>query len=330
MNTLGSLDVRASAAPDSVPMTPSAKLAAFGACALLAGAGGAGVTAVVVDGHASPAAASAAASSASKATQPVSDTQLTAKQVYDGAKNSVAYVEAQTGQGTATGSGFVVSSDGKIITNEHVVAGAQTVTVKLGVNGKAQPAQVIAADASKDLALLKINANNLKPLPFGNSSSLQVGDNVYAIGNPYGLSHTLTSGIVSALGRDIQAPDGTAIKGVVQTDAALNPGNSGGALLDAAGKVVGVNSQIASAGVPAGGEAGNVGIGFAIPSNIVQAFVQNPTSSSGQTQQQQVQGNPWGDQGQPGNPYGQGAPNGQQGQPQQQGVPQMILPGGGF
>jgi putative serine protease PepD len=157
-----------------------------------------------------------------------------------------------------------------------------------------------------------------------------VGDNVYAIGNPYGLSHTLTSGIVSALGRDIQAPDGTAIKGVIQTDAALNPGNSGGALLDAAGKVVGVNSQIASAGVPAGGEAGNVGIGFAIPSNIVQAFVQHPTSSSGQAQQQQVQGNPWGGQGQLGNPYGQGAPNGQQGQPQQQGVPQMILPGGGF
>jgi putative serine protease PepD len=144
---------------------------------------------------------------------------------------------------------------------------------------------------------------------------------VFAIGNPYGLDHTLTSGIVSALDRDIQAPDGTPITGAVQTDAALNPGNSGGPLLDASGKVVGVNSQIATSGSSSGGESGNVGIGFAIPAKTVQAFVANPTSSSS-TQATQGQG-----QGQQVDPYGQPAdPYGQQQQDQQ--VPQLVLPGG--
>lgn len=315
--------------PTVFSMTPSSKLAAIGACALIAGAGGAGVAAVVVDGHSSPSTASAAAPASSNSTRPVAESDNTAKQVYNEAKDSVAYIQAETGQGTATGSGFVVSSDGKIITNEHVVDGAQSVTVKLGVNGEAQTAQVLAADASKDLALLKIDATGLKALPLGDSSSLQVGDNVYAIGNPYGLDHTLTSGIVSALDRDIDAPDGTPIKGAIQTDAALNPGNSGGALIDADGNVVGVNSQIASAGSSGGGEAGNVGIGFAIPSNTVKAFIENPTSSSGsaqgQTQQQQV--DPYGQQqdpqGQQVDPYG----DGQQDQ-QQQDVPELVLPGG--
>src|SRR5262245_22428515 len=138
-------------------MTPSSKLAAIGACALIAGAGGAAVAAVAVDGHGSHSSSTASAASASPTTRPVSSGNMTAKQVYNEAKDSVAYIQAQTSQGTATGSGFVVTSDGKIITNEHVVDGAQTVTVKLGVNGKAQTAQVLAADASKDLALLKIN-----------------------------------------------------------------------------------------------------------------------------------------------------------------------------
>jgi putative serine protease PepD len=207
----------------------------------------------------------------------------TAKQVYNHAKNSVAYVTAQSSQGTATGSGFVVSSDGKIITNEHVVDGAQQVTVKLGTSGKTQPATVIAANASKDLALLKVNTGgkSLQPLTLGDSSKASVGATAYAIGNPYGLDHTFTSGIVSAVGREIQAPDGTPIKNAIQTDAAINPGNSGGALLDSQGRVIGVNSQIASTGSSTGGEAGNVGIGFAIPSNTVAAFIAHPTSTAG-------------------------------------------------
>jgi putative serine protease PepD len=284
--------------------------------------------------------------------RPVSDSgDQTAKQVYDGAKGSVAFISAETGQGTATGSGFVVSSDGKIITNEHVVDGATSVTVKLGTSGKEQSAQVLAADASKDLALLKIDATNLHALSFGDSSALEVGDNVYAIGNPYGLDHTLTSGIVSALGRDINAPDGTPITGAIQTDAALNPGNSGGALLDADGKVVGVNSQIATGGASSG-EAGNVGIGFAIPAKTVQAFVEHPTSSQGAGQEQQLGQDPSQQQVDPGqqqvdpgqqqvdpgqqqvDPQQQDPsqqvdpsdPSSQQGQSQD--VPELVLPGG--
>jgi len=335
-------------------MTPSSKLAAtLGACALIAGAGGAGVAAVVVDGHGSSPTTTAAADRGT--VQPVAETTpSTAKAVYDDAKDAVAYISAQTAQGTATGSGFVVSTDGKIITNEHVVEGATSVTVKLGVGGKAQTAQVLGADASKDLALLKVDAGSTKlhALSFGDSSNLQVGDNVYAIGNPYGLDHTLTSGIVSALDRDIQAPDGTTIAGAIQTDAALNPGNSGGPLLDADGKVVGVNSQIASSGSSAGGEAGNVGIGFAIPSTLVQAFAENPTStSSGDAQQSQSQSqsqqggqqvDPYAQQDQQSQGGQQVDPNGgetdpygdQQSDPysdqqsQDQSVPELVLPGG--
>jgi putative serine protease PepD len=217
-----------------------------------------------------------------------------AKQVYNNTKNSVAFISADTAEGTATGSGFVVSKDGKIVTNEHVVDGAQQVSVKLGTSNQSIPATVLAADASKDLALLKIDAggNSLTPLSFGDSSKVQVGDTTYAIGNPFGLDHTFTSGIVSALGRSIQAPDGTPIDNAIQTDAAINPGNSGGALLNADGQVIGVNSQIASAS-SGGGESGNVGIGFAIPSNAVADFVAHPTSTQQAQPDQQSQTDPW-------------------------------------
>jgi putative serine protease PepD len=300
-------------------MTLPSKLAAVGACALIAGAGGAGVAAVATGGHDASGTATAAAPSASATRQPVSDPtgSSSAKAVYDDAKDAVTYISAQTPQGTATGSGFVVSSDGKIITNEHVVDGATAVTVKLGTGGQTLSAQVLAADASKDLALLKVDGTDLKHLDLGDSSSLQVGDAVYAIGNPYGLDHTLTSGIVSALNREIEAPDGTPISGVVQTDAALNPGNSGGPLLDGDGKVVGVNSQIASSGSSEGATGGNVGIGFAIPARTVADFVANPTSSQAQSQSEQPQqqdpsqADPYGQQADPygydqqQDPYGQ-------------------------
>ena len=188
--------------------------------------------------------------------------------VYDQAKDSVAYITTDTG----TGSGFVVSPDGYVVTNNHVIDGANRIRVKVG-DGKTLDAKLVGADPSTDLALLKVSASNLKPLPLGDSSAVQVGDPAYAIGNPYGLDRTLTTGVVSALQRQIQSPNGFSIDNVIQTDAAINPGNSGGPLFNAEGQVIGVNSQIESSGNTANGQAGNVGIGFAIPSNTVKSVV---------------------------------------------------------
>ncbi len=198
-----------------------------------------------------------------------------AKQVYEGAKESVAEIQAVTDEGQSTGTGFVVSSDGLIVTNGHVVSGAQQVTVKLGTDGTEHTAQVVGGDADQDLAVLKVDTAGAQLTPLRLSTGgVAVGDTVYAIGSPFGLSQTFTSGIVSAVGRDIQAPDGATIADVIQTDAAINPGNSGGPLLNASGEVVGVNSQIASQG------GGNDGIGFSIPAATVQTMLENGSSAS--------------------------------------------------
>ncbi len=165
-------------------------------------------------------------------------------------------------QGTATGSGFVVDDDGTIITNAHVVEGASKVTVSFEQGGEAVDAEVKGVDDDSDIAVLKINpeGQDLTVLPLGDSSQLEVGDPVVAIGNPFGLQRTVTTGIVSALQRQVDAPSGFPISDVIQTDASINPGNSGGPLLDASGQVIGINSQIAT-----GGGQGSVGIGFAVP-----------------------------------------------------------------
>jgi S1-C subfamily serine protease len=170
--------------------------------------------------------------------------------------------ESQQQQGTATGSGFVISSDGTILTNYHVVEGAVKVTVSFE-HGKAVEAKVVGKDPSNDLAVLRIPTEGLTlhPLTLGSSSKAQVGDPVLAIGNPFGLDRTLTTGVVSAIQREITAPNGFTIDNVLQTDAPINPGNSGGPLLNAAGEVIGINSQIETGG--SGG--GSVGIGFAVP-----------------------------------------------------------------
>jgi S1-C subfamily serine protease len=169
------------------------------------------------------------------------------------------------GGGTATGSGFVIDTEGHLLTNNHVVENATKITVKLGSSEKAYPAKVVGVDPSTDVALLKVDVptDQLHPLTLGDSSKLEVGDPVVAIGNPFGLDRTVTSGIVSALQRQIEAPAGFSISHVIQTDAAINPGNSGGPLIDAQGDVIGINSQIETGG----GSSGNVGIGFAIPIN---------------------------------------------------------------
>jgi S1-C subfamily serine protease len=178
--------------------------------------------------------------------------------------------EAQGG-GIATGSGFVIDNEGHILTNNHVIEGAEKVTVKLGESEKTHTAEVVGADPGTDIALLKVDApaKELHPLTLGHSSEVEVGDPVVAIGNPFGLDRTVTSGIVSALQRQIQAPNGFSINHVIQTDAAINPGNSGGPLIDAGGAVIGINSQIATGG---GGD-GNVGIGFAIPIDTIRAEI---------------------------------------------------------
>ena len=180
-------------------------------------------------------------------------------------------------QGTATGSGFVVDKDGTIITNAHVVDGASKVTVSFEEGGDAIAADVKGVDDDADIAVLKINpeGRNLTVLPLGDSSKLSVGDPVVAIGNPFGLQRTVTTGIVSALQRQVDAPSGFPISDVIQTDASINPGNSGGPLLNAKGEVIGINSQIAT-----GGGQGSVGIGFAVP--IDQAKRELPKLRAGQ------------------------------------------------
>jgi len=167
-----------------------------------------------------------------------------------------------------TGSGFVWDKDGRIVTNFHVIADASRIEVILADNTKWK-ASFVGASPDKDIAVLKISAPSEKmtPIPLGDSRNLLVGQKVFAIGNPFGLDQTMTSGIVSALGREIQSANGRTIQGMIQTDAAINPGNSGGPLLDSAGRLIGVNTAIYS---PTGASAG---IGFAVPVEIVNRVV---------------------------------------------------------
>ncbi|WP_436956765.1 S1C family serine protease [Streptomyces sp. SudanB182_2057] len=212
---------------------------------------------------------------------------------------SVVEINATLAGGSSTGSGVIISSDGEIVTNNHVVSGASSVTVRTS-DGKRYTAEVLGTDSSKDLALIKLRgATGLKAAALGDSDAVRVGDPVVAIGSPEGLTGTVTSGIVSALDRDVtvstddnqgQDPDGdwpfrfggrefngdtgssTTTYKAIQTDASLNPGNSGGALFDANGRVIGINSAMYSSGSQASSSAaGSIGLGFAIPVNTVKS-----------------------------------------------------------
>lgn len=216
---------------------------------------------------------------------------------------SVVEVNATLASGSSTGSGVIVSADGEIVTNNHVVSGASSVKVRTS-DGTSRTARVVGTDSSKDLALLRVEgASGLRAAPLGTSSGVQVGDTVVAIGSPEGLTSTVTSGIVSALDRDVtvstdegrsgQGPGGeeqwpfqfggrefngdtgssTTTYKAIQTDASLNPGNSGGALIDASGRVIGINSAMYSSGSQASSssDAGSIGLGFAIPVDTVKA-----------------------------------------------------------
>src|SRR5919197_577284 len=204
--------------------------------------------------------------------------QTVASAVYASARPAVVSVKTDEGSGT----GFLISTSGKLVTNAHVVSGNSRVVVRFGSHGTSLDGAVVATDQSSDLAVVSIDPravpSGVKPLQFADSRTVQIGDTAIAIGNPFGLDRTVTQGIVSGLGRHIQAPSGFQIDSVIQTDAPINPGNSGGPLLDTLGRVIGVNSQIAT-----GGSQGNVGIGFAVPSNTVRQVV--PRLEKGETVQ---------------------------------------------
>ena len=190
-----------------------------------------------------------------------------AGKVYAAAGPAVVSVRVRQGGQQASGTGFLVDADGSIVTNSHVVGEAERVSVRFDDSGQEIPARVRGTDPSSDLAVLDVDRSDVgsrRPLALARSSSVRVGDQVVAIGFPLGLDKTATDGIVSGLERDIQAPNGFQIDRVIQTDAPINPGNSGGPLLDTRGRVVGVNSQIATAGAR-----GSIGIGFAVPADAV-------------------------------------------------------------
>jgi S1-C subfamily serine protease len=197
----------------------------------------------------------------------VTSTSVVESAPYDPFTNPFAVPQQQ--ETRSLGSGFVVDKAGHIITNYHVVEGAREVEVSFS-NNESMKARIVGFDPSTDIAVLKVNARSraLTPLPLGDSDSVRVGDSVVAIGNPFGLDRTVTAGIVSALQRQIEAPNRYSIDHVIQTDAPINHGNSGGPLLNVRGEVIGVNSQITTGD---SGAQGNVGIGFAIPINTVKS-----------------------------------------------------------
>jgi S1-C subfamily serine protease len=198
----------------------------------------------------------------------------TVADLYQKVSPGVVQIGVQTSQGGGTGSGFVIDGDGHIVTNDHVVDGAKEVAVRFGTDQATDPvpAKVLGVDPSTDLALIKVDPSKVKggvkPLALGDSDTLRVGESTIAIGSPFGLSGSLTTGVVSALNRSVESPNGFSIDQVIQTDAAINPGNSGGPLLDSAGRVIGVNAQIATNGNNA-----NSGVGFAIPVNTVKDVI---------------------------------------------------------
>ena len=187
--------------------------------------------------------------------------------VFIAARRGAAEGSQVPGGGAATGSGFLIDDEGSIITNDHVVSGSRSVTVRFD-DSDPVPARLRGRDPSSDLALLQVDPADIpagvEPVELATSKGLRPGDAAIAIGSPFGLAGTVTTGIISALDREIPAPNRFTISGVLQTDAAINPGNSGGPLLDARGRAIGVNSQIAT-----GGGNQSSGVGFAVPIDIV-------------------------------------------------------------
>ncbi len=291
----------------------------------LTGAVAAGTAALLLGGEASSAAPQArtpkssirvASSSAAGARRDVASTALSATQIYERDSKGVVSIKVSTPEGEDEGTGIVLNEKGLILTNDHVVKGATSISIDAsGSSHTTRGAMLVGEEANQDLALIRVDPSglNLKALPLASSSSVRVGDTVYAIGTPYGLEETFTKGIVSARHREISAPDGAKIVGAIQTDAALNPGNSGGPLLNEAGEVIGVDSQIASdAASVEGSQPGSTGVGFAIATDTVVSAVRaieagngvSYASATGQSQAERghgTQSSPYGTQ----SPYGE-------------------------
>jgi putative serine protease PepD len=272
-------------------MTPRRTTAALVAVALASGAGGAAVYGLAGAGGSSSTATALATPvpAAHPAAAVKTSGGLSVNQIYRQANAGVVDIKVRQsssagpdqfggggggGNGSgqesqAEGSGFVIDSDGHVATNQHVVDGATSITVTFA-DGKTASAKVVGTDPSTDVAVIKVDApkSELHPLTFADSNGVEVGDGAVAIGSPFGLEDTVTTGIVSALDRTIQAPNNFTISGAIQTDAAINHGNSGGPLLDSSGQVIGINSQIES------DSGGSDGVGFAIPSSMVQRVAQ--------------------------------------------------------
>jgi S1-C subfamily serine protease len=254
-----------------------AVVGAAAALGVLAGTGqlGGGDTTIIRESASSIAtSATTAESDAVAAESPAPGKGLSVEQVVKRESPAVVLISTKTNDGGGLGSGFLIDTQGHVITNAHVVDGATTTTVTFE-DGTETKGTILGVDKSTDVAVVKVDKvpSGIRPVPFGNSGDLTVGQSVVAIGNPYGYSGTATTGIVSALKRAIQSPSGFIIQNAIQTDAAINQGNSGGPLFDSNGRVIGINSQIASK------NGGNVGIGFAVPIDTVRPIVDSIISS---------------------------------------------------
>ena len=262
-------------APAAPPASPPPKrfrgrlAAAVLALAVVGGTGSGALAATLIE-HSTPTLAAASTTSGTTSTTSTSTQSSTTaesvyKQVSPGVVTITAAVSGGRGQvGQATGSGIVLDTKGDILTNDHVIAGGSQIQVTFS-DGTTANATLVGSNAGADLAVLRVSvpAASLHPVTLGNSSYVQIGDSVYAIGSPFGLSGSLSEGIVSNLNQTGSAPNGGTMNGLLQTDAAINPGNSGGPLVNAQGQVIGINNSIES---PVDG---NVGVGFAIPINQV-------------------------------------------------------------
>jgi putative serine protease PepD len=264
--------------PKRMKRSTSKRLFAGILAAVLAGAGaGAGIYAAITSSGSTTRTTIVRQVPVHEGSSPaVSQGGLSVTQIYRKAYRGVVEITVEEGsgsafpgapQGIAQGSGFVYDAQGDVVTNQHVVAGGHSISVKFS-NGAAYKATLVGADSSTDVAVIKVHApaRVLYPLALGSSSAVQVGQGVVAIGSPFGLDETVTSGIVSALHRQMRSPNGYTIADSIQTDAAINHGNSGGPLLDTNGDVIGINAQIA------GNSGGNEGVGFAVPADTIRSI----------------------------------------------------------